>query len=71
MRPAVIAAVDQNPETRRWLWRRHSLLKGELLVPMNQIDEGSNELETTIDAAGRSFHLRYSPERGLAVEVTS
>ena len=68
---AVIAAVDQNPETRRWLWRRHPLLKGELLVPMNQIDEGSNELETTIDAAGRSFHLRYSPERGLAVEVTS
>lgn len=63
----VISAIDSLPETRRWVWRRHTLLKGELLLPMRQTDEGSTKLSTHLLVKGRAYTVRYSPERGLEV----
>lgn len=66
---AVIEAINKDPETKRWLWRQHPFLKGELLLPMNQTHEGSQTLETQVVAAGKDFRLRYSPQQGLKVEA--
>nr|WP_282004738.1 CRISPR-associated helicase Cas3' [Propioniciclava sinopodophylli] len=63
----VIAAIDALPTTKRWAWRRHRLLKGELLLPMQQTEEGSTTLTTQIAVSGQSHLLRYSPQRGLEV----
>ncbi|NNG20973.1 CRISPR-associated helicase Cas3' [Naumannella sp. ID2617S] len=61
---AVIAELQQR--TRGWAWHRHRLLKGELFLPMDQTDEGSTTLETTLFPDGdRPVRLRYSPGRGL------
>lgn len=63
----LIAAIDALPTTKRWVWRRHRLLKGELLLPMHQTEEGSTTLTTEITASGQRHLLRYSPQRGLEV----
>lgn len=63
----VIEVIDGDPTTRRWLWRRHPLLKGELLLTMTQVAEGSDELTRTITVKGREYLLRYSPGQGLEV----
>lgn len=65
----MIAAIDAIPETKRWLLRRHPLLKGELLLPMRQTHEGSTTVTAHLQVEQRLFDLRYSPDRGL--EVTS
>lgn len=66
---AAIKAIDTLPETRRWLLRRHPLLKGELLLPMRQTHEGSNELSTHLKVNQREFLMSYSPDRGLEVTL--
>lgn len=63
----VIETIDGHPDTQRWPWRRHPLLKGELLLPMNQIEEGSTTVETTLDLPKKSLTLRYSPDQGMQV----
>ena len=63
----VVRLIDDDPVTRRWLWRRHPLLKGELLLPMVQSDDERNELHTELNIDGRVHHLRYTPELGLEV----
>lgn len=62
-----IEAVDRNPSTRRWAWRRHALLKGELLLPMDQLEEGGTTLHTTLTVGRKAYSLTYSPARGLEV----
>lgn len=64
-----IEAIDTIPHTRRWLLRRHPLLKGELLLPMRQTHEGSTELTTHLKVGQRDFELHYSPDRGLEVSA--
>lgn len=61
----VIEAIDSIPETRRWVWRKHPYLRGELLLPMRQESERSNTLIATIE--GVDCRLRYSPETGFEV----
>ncbi|MFD0865891.1 CRISPR-associated helicase Cas3' [Tessaracoccus lubricantis] len=63
----LVNALDGLPETRRWIWRRHPLLKGELFLPMKQQDEGGSTLVTEIAAGTTSTFLRYTPDRGLEV----
>ena len=64
---AVIQEIDRDPRTRRWLLRRHPLLRSELLLVMAQTHEGSNTLSTTLTVGTRSYELRYSPEQGMEV----
>ena len=70
---AVIAAIDSDPATKRWTWRRHPLLKGELLLPMQQLEEGSHTLSTEIEVRKNErlirYLLRYSPHHGLEVNT--
>lgn len=63
----VVRLIDDNPATRRWVWRRHPLLKGELLLPMAQVEEEGDVLYTTLTVGGTTHRLRYSPELGLEV----
>ncbi|WP_296137269.1 CRISPR-associated helicase Cas3' [uncultured Tessaracoccus sp.] len=65
--PDVVMSIDADAATRRWLWRRHPLLKGELLLPMRQSLTERNELHTTLRVADRVHHLRYTPTTGLEV----
>lgn len=60
-----IEAIDGLPMTKRWLWRRHPLLKGELILPMYQTEEGANELRTQLEVGSKTYVLLYSPELGL------
>lgn len=64
----VIQAIDGNG-TKRWPWRRHPLLKHELLLPMNQTSEGSYTLETKINVGDAPVLIRYSPEQGMQVST--
>ncbi|MBK7821948.1 MAG: CRISPR-associated helicase Cas3' [Tessaracoccus sp.] len=63
----VVTALDRDPATRRWAWRQHPLLKGELFLPMNQPEEGSTTLMTELSAGRKHYRLTYSPTRGLEV----
>lgn len=67
---ATIKAIDTDARTRRWLWRRHPLLKGELLLAMEQQEEGGTTLSTKITVRNKTYVLRYSPEQGLEVLET-
>lgn len=64
---AVIRAIDTDARTRRWKWRQHPLLKGELILPMKQLNEGSHTLTTELHVGERAYLLTYSPDRGLEV----
>lgn len=64
---AVINAIDSLPSTRRWEWRRHPLLKGQLLLPMNITEEGKYEMQTTLELDATVLQLWYTPIRGLEV----
>ena len=48
-----------------WAWHDHPLLKGELILPMYQTDEGSMAVQTDLSLSARRVRLVYSPERGL------
>lgn len=63
----VVTALDQDPATRRWAWRQHPLLKGELFLPMNQQEDGSTTLVTELSAGRKHYRLTYSPTHGLEV----
>lgn len=60
----IIAAIEHGA-AKGWAWHKHRLLKGDLILPMNQVAEGSNILETKLTLGGRVVHLQYSPENGL------
>lgn len=64
----VVTALDRDPATRRWAWRQHPLLKGELFLPMDQLEEGSTTLVTELTAGRKHYRLTYSPTHGLEVE---
>lgn len=66
---ALIECISGDPQTKRWPLRQHSLLRGELLLPMKQQEEGETQLFTQINVGKKDFFLTYSPETGL--EVTS
>ena len=66
----VVTALDQDPATRRWAWRQHPLLKGELFLPMNQLSEGSTTLISELSAGRKHYRLTYSPIHGLEVNET-
>ncbi len=60
--------LESQEAVRHWAWRQHPLLKGELFLPMTQIQEGSTVLMTDLfDEPGGVGKLRYSPDRGLEV----
>lgn len=63
----VIETIDRDPATRRWVWRRHPLLKGELFLTMRQQEEGSVSLIKEFSVAQQTKHLRYTPYAGLEV----
>lgn len=65
-----ICVIAELPETKRWLLRRHSLLKEALLLPMRQTHEGSTTLTTHLKVEQQSYDLRYSPEHGLEVTTS-
>lgn len=69
----VIAAIDTDQSTRRWAWRRHPLLKGELLLPMKQLEEGSftlsTELVVKVGERITRYCLHYSPDQGMEVST--
>lgn len=56
---------EEQPDVRRWEWHRHPLLRGELFLPMGQVEEGSYVLKATIISATGPWTLRYSPDNGL------
>lgn len=62
-----VTAIESDPRVKRWAWRRHPLLKGELLLPMTQTEEGGSTLQTEIRVGNRTHVLTYSPERGMEV----
>lgn len=62
---AVIQAIETG-EAKSWAWHRHKLLKGQLILPMRQIREGDNTVETTLLVGDEQpVRLRYSPSGGL------
>ncbi|RRD03579.1 CRISPR-associated helicase Cas3' [Arachnia propionica] len=62
-----IAAIASDPRVKRWAWRKHPLLKGELILPMQQETEGGSTLHAEIRVGTRIHTLSYSPERGMEV----
>lgn len=64
---ACIKAIDSDPRTKRWAWRSHVLLKGELFLPMLLAAEAT-ALTTQVSINDTAHTLRYSPQRGLEVE---
>lgn len=64
----VIALLQAQRAVRLWAWRDNPLLKGELFLPMIQVEEGSDVLESRLfETRPRGGVLRYSPHRGLEV----
>lgn len=64
----LIQVLEGQAAVRRWSWRENPLLRGELFLPMTQVQEGSDVLESTLfDGWPRGGTLRYSPARGLEV----
>lgn len=64
-----VAAIESDARVKRWAWRRHPLLKGELILPMHQETEGGSTLHTRIMVGARTHTLTYSPERGMEVST--
>lgn len=60
-----LIAVLQALPSGGWVWHDHPLLRRELLLPMNQTDEGSTTVTIEIPLGARTVRLAYSPERGL------
>ena len=65
----LLSAISADQRVKRWAWRKHPLLKGELFLPMNQIEEGGNTLQTTITVGTKTHVLTYSPMRGMEVST--
>lgn len=62
-----INAINDLPLSRRWKIRQHPLLRGELFLPMPQLQEGGNTLQTELTVRTKHYRLRYSPDNGLEV----
>lgn len=63
----LISAISADQRVKRWAWRKHPLLKGELFLPMHQTEEGGITLRTQITVGTRNHVLTYSPMRGMEV----